>query len=555
MVSSSPLLDSTTIAIIAVAGTLIVIILLVIIAIVVLLVLRRRSANKRFKLSSTNRKDSLDYTGEPFYQEVPKPAPPPLPDHFPDLNPDIEAYAVVSTVTEANGGMEMQFVNRRTLLPAVVRLSDEKETSPELESNQHPFLEKNPLYASTDNIDDDKQALHRRRLGSVPSLDVLTDSPTGSQLNIYADPSRVAPPIPNRPPTPELTLDEPVYSEAGIKPSAFKSREPMPSPLVVEEDQSLPCFSIYADPQPLLRSEGPKEVTPQNVKELRNLGVGQFGEVVLAETIGLSRGDLGLSPSDNNRDATIQVAVKRLKASAEAHVKQAFEKEIKFMSRLRNENVVRLLGICPYGDMFIIMEYMENGDLNQFIHKRKLVAVEATPSKRGLTAKQLTYICSQIAGGMKYLAAFNFIHRDLATRNCLVGADLKIKIADFGMSRSLYSSDYYRISGRAMLPIRWMANECFYGKFSEKTDVWAFGVTMWEVFTFSREQPYQDMSDQEVIDDAIKGPDRLLPARPNACPAEVYEVMKQCWIDDPDIRTGFKGAHASLLGLLESGMF
>lgn len=524
------------------------IILLVIIAITVVL-LCRRCTTRRFKLATTSRKDSLDYTGEPFYQEVPKPAPPPLPDHFPNLNPDIEAYAMVSAVTESNGGVEMR---NRIFPPAVVPVSEEKEMSPE--SSQHPFLEKNPLYASSDNIDDDKQALHRRRLGSVPSLDVLTDSPTGSQLNIYADPSKVAPPIPNRPPTPELNFDEPVYSEACINPGAFKSREPTPSPTVVEEDQSLPCFSIYADPKPLLRSEGPKEVTPQNIKELKNLGVGQFGQVVLAETIGLSRKDLGLSPSDNSRDVTIQVAVKRLKASAEAHVKQAFEKEIKFMSRLRNENVVRLLGICPFGDMFIIMEYMENGDLHQFLHKRKLVSVEATPSKRGLTARQLTYICSQIAGGMKYLAAFNFIHRDLATRNCLVGADLKIKIADFGMSRSLYSLDYYRISGRAMLPIRWMANECFYGKFSEKTDVWAFGVTMWEVFTFSREQPYQDMSDQEVIDDAIKGPDRLLPDRPDACPVEVYEVMKQCWIDDPDVRTGFKGAQASLLALLESGM-
>jgi hypothetical protein len=540
----------TGVIIIAVVCVLVVIILVVIIAIVVLLMLRHRSSNRRLKLSSTGRKDSLDYNGDPYYQEVPKPAPPPLPDHFPELNPEIEAYAVVSSLSQPNGGMEMRLMNGNS---ANVNLSGEKETSPDRGGlDQHPFLEKNPLYASTDNIDDDKQTAQRRRLGSVPSLDVLTDSPNGSQLNIYADPAQLPPPIPDRPPTPEL-VNDPIYSEAHIQPSAFRAREPTPtSPMIVEEDQSLPCFSIYADPQPLLRAEAPKEVTAGNVKELKNLGVGQFGQVVLADTIGLSRRDLGLSSSDYNRDVSITVAVKRLKASAESHVKLAFEKEIKFMSRLRNENVVRLLGICPYGDMFIIMEYMENGDLNQFLHMHKLVAVEATPRKKGLTSKQLTYICSQIASGMRYLAAFNFIHRDLATRNCLVGADLKIKIADFGMSRSLYSMDYYRISGRAMLPIRWMANECFYGKFSEKTDVWAYGVTMWEVFTFAREQPYQDMSDQEVIDDAIKGPDRLLPPIPQACPAEVYEVMKRCWIDDPSVRTGFKGVHTSLIAILES---
>lgn len=180
--------NSTNIAIIAVAGVLVVVILLTIIAIVCLLLLRHRSANKRFTLASTNRKDSLDFTGEPFYQELSKPLPPPVPDHFPDLSPEIEAYAVVDHIRDANGGMEMQAVNNTRALPsAVVRLSTEKETSPD----QHPFLEKNPLYASSDNIDDEKLAVQRRRMGSVPSLDVLTDSPTGSQLNIYANPSYV----------------------------------------------------------------------------------------------------------------------------------------------------------------------------------------------------------------------------------------------------------------------------------------------------------------------------------------------------------------------------
>lgn len=533
------------IAVAVAASALTIIIFLILIIIVIVMVLRYRSSSHDLGITSTHRKDSLDYTGEEaFYQEVAKPAPPPLPERFPDLNPDIEAYAVVSTTGNGpgllNGGIEMRGDGGRAVQHVPLVASTDMGID---QSDRHAFLEKNPLYASSDNIDDEKQRVHQRRAGSIPSLDVLTDSPHGSQLNIYAQPSHLAPPIPIRPPTPEL-VEEPIYStsEKNINPSVFKPR--MPSP---PDEDLLPCISIYADPQPLLRSEGPLDVTPENIREIKSLGVGQFGQVVLAEMVGLTHKDLGLEVDEGDEDKeVVHVAVKRLKPSAESHVKEAFEKEIKFMSRLRNDNVVRLLGICSTGNPFIIMEYMQNGDLNQFLHKHKPLTADATPSKRRLSPKQLTYICLQIASGMKYLAKFKFIHRDLATRNCLVGSHLKIKIADFGMSRSLYSSYYYRISGRAMLPIRWMANECFYGKFSEKTDVWAFGVTMWEVFMFAREQPYQGMTDQEVIDDAIKGPDRLLLAKPDCCPPEVYQVMKQCWIDDPDERARFRDAHSLL---------
>lgn len=538
-----------------------IVILLIIIVIVTILILHNKTHSKHMQFPDTGRKQSLDYTGEPFYQEVAKPAPPPLPDHFPELNPQIEAYAVVSNLVEANGGMELSAFHQNHHFVATMHPTAVVETSP-VRSDQLPFLEKNPLYASSDNLDEEKQRQQQRRGGSVPSLDVLTDSPRGSQLNIYAEPSRLVPPIPARPSTPEL-IGESIYNEANLHPTVFQTRRPVPSPPreevekqqeeVEKEEAILPCVSVYADPHPLLRSEGPKEVTPDNITEVRNLGVGQFGQVVLANTVGLSLKDLRLSEKDRRTDKPVQVAMKRLKASAEPHIKEAFEKEIKFMSRLHNANVVRLLAICPTGNPFIIMEYMVNGDLNQFLHKHKLVDVEATPAERELTPKQLTHICLQIAAGMKYLATFKFIHRDLATRNCLVGSNLEIKIADFGMSRSLYSSYYYRISGRAMLPIRWMANECFYGKFSEKTDVWAFGVTMWEVFTFSKEQPYLDMTDQEVIDDAIKGPDRLLLPKPGCCPPEVYQVMKQCWIDDPDERARFKDAHSLLEAVYEFG--
>ena len=139
----------------------------------------------------------------------------------------------------------------------------------------------------------------------------------------------------------------------------------------------------------------------------------------------------------------------------------------------------------------------------------------------------------------KYLASHNYVHRDLATRNCLVGPNYLVKISNFGMSRSLYESHYYRIRGHASLPVRWMSIECFYGKFSEKSDVWAFGVTMWEIFTLAKEQPYNDMSDKQVVEDALKGKNRKLSAIPKMCPIKVYKTMLKCWAHNPKQRATF----------------
>ena len=150
---------------------------------------------------------------------------------------------------------------------------------------------------------------------------------------------------------------------------------------------------------------------------------------------------------------------------------------------------------------------------------------------------------------MKYLASHNYVHRDLATRNCLVGPNYLVKISDFGMSRRLYDSHYYRIRGHFALPIRWMAFECFYGKFSQKSDVWAFGIAMWEIFTLAKEQPYNDMSDKEVVEDALKGKNRQTLARPYMCPLEVYKIMLECWAHNSEQRKTFEQLFQLLISI------
>ena len=329
--------------------------------------------------------------------------------------------------------------------------------------------------------------------------------------------------------------NETVYSEP-IQPSLFTGVVGNPS----ESEDLLPYTPIYTIPTPLPKSE--KEllkVTGVNIQEICELGTGLFGKIILAETVGLSPKDLRVSESDDTSKSTL-VAVKKLKSGAPSTTKESFEKEVNFMSQLNDRNVIRILGVCYEDTPFIMMEYMEKGDLNQYLQKFKVLSTTDSEPQGQITTSTLVHMTTQIASAMKYLASHNYVHRDLATRNCLVGPNYLVKISDFGMSRSLYVSHYYCIHGCFALPVRWMSFECFYGKFSQKSDVWAFGVTTWEIFTLAKEQPYNDMSDKQVIEDALKGKNRKLLARPDMCPLEVYEIMLKCWVHNTKQRATFE---------------
>ena len=309
----------------------------------------------------------------------------------------------------------------------------------------------------------------------------------------------------------------------------------------------LPYCPIYDSPLNYQRADQPLEISYHNIKEMNDLGNGRFGRIVLAYTVDLSLKDLKLG-DNTDRSRSFLVAVKKLKNS---ELKSAFQKEIKFMSGLKHANVIRLLGVCSMEvDPFIIVEYMENGDLHEFLRKQELVADDTKSLQEGQTTPLiLLYMGLQIASGMRYLASRNFIHRDLATRNCLVGQEFVVKISDFGMSRNLYESYYYRVKGQLILPIRWMPQESFYGKFSTKSDVWSFGVTLWEIYCMGESEPYSEMSNDELIEDATKGANRTLLRCPDICSQDLYDVMLRCWVHNPLIRADFEEVYSRLFVL------
>ena len=306
------------------------------------------------------------------------------------------------------------------------------------------------------------------------------------------------------------------------------------------------CVPIYDNPAPLTKSESPKLVEWKCIDVKGKIGEGQFGEIYLAKLNWIVAVDIGYKETNTTE---ILVAIKTLKGDYTASLKQQFEKEIKFMARLDNVNVIRLLGICNKGMPFIMIEYMKNGDLLMFLrkHYHPTTGKDIATAEIQVDIPILLYIALQIANGMRYLASYGFIHRDLAARNCLVGEDYVVKVADFGMTQNLYNTSYFVMQGTALVPIRWMAPESFFGRFSTKTDVWSYGVTLWEIFMLCRQQPYEEINDKELVLDVQKGPNRTLLKRPPIAPNEVYNTMTRCWRHNSTQRPDFESIYKQLL--------
>ena len=255
------------------------------------------------------------------------------------------------------------------------------------------------------------------------------------------------------------------------------------------------------------------------------IGEGEFGVVYKARAPGLKRGDWEISADEF-------VAVKMLKSDADFKTMLDFQKEVDTAVNFEHRNVIRLLGICTkqIDQTCMIFEYMELGALRELLWKsnpRNPDFYQLSPDEVTVKSSQFLSICIQLAKGLDYLSKKRFVHRDIATRNCLVDSQFVCQIADFGLSRDVYESDYYKVDSKsACLPVRWMPPESLlYGRFTIKSDVWSYGVLMWEVFTFAT-QPYFGASNQEVIGN-IRG--LVLLECPLLCTQEIYDVMLQCW--------------------------
>lgn len=265
------------------------------------------------------------------------------------------------------------------------------------------------------------------------------------------------------------------------------------------------------------------EVAPCQVRALEPLGEGKFGTVTLCEVEGLEGGPR-------------LAAMKSLRVGAAEGTKKDFRQEARVLARLHDPNIVRLVGVVSRAEpLGLLLEYMAHGDLYQFLRRHRC-GPEGAADLPELSYGALVYAALQVASGMTHLETLGVVHRDLAARNCLVGEALTIKISDFGMSRPLYSSDYYRLGeGRALLPIRWMAWESIlHGRFSTKSDVWAFGVTMWEILTLARRQPFAELSDEQVLENVSRcyldqGVPMATLAPPPLCPREMHDMMAACW--------------------------
>ena len=279
-----------------------------------------------------------------------------------------------------------------------------------------------------------------------------------------------------------------------------------------------------------------------NIVYISDLGQGNFGVVIKAEA-------KSIIPEEESST----VAIKVLKEGANDQTKKDFFHEAALMHEFNHPNILKLLGVCIEQEPFcMLFEYMEFGDLNSYLRKHNAsstiksgnhLASSQVDLQNSLPIQLLVDMSINIAAGLGYLAQHHYIHRDLATRNCLVDSNLSVKIADFGLSQDIYSTDYCKLGDSALLPIRWMPPEAImYAKFTLHSDVWSFGVVLWEIFSYGA-QPYFALSNEEVVEYVRNG--NVL-KHPPGTPTEIYDLMVDCWATEPGDRPTASELHVGL---------
>ncbi|KAM3612963.1 uncharacterized protein V6R79_017989 [Siganus canaliculatus] len=261
------------------------------------------------------------------------------------------------------------------------------------------------------------------------------------------------------------------------------------------------------------------EIDPRHLTFIKELGTGQFGVVKYGKWQGLH-----------------DVAIKMIKEGSMSE--DDFIEEAKIMMKLRHENLVQLYGVCTkQRPIYIVTEFLSNGCLLTYLREGL---------KQHPTAVQLLEMCKDVSEGMAYLESQQYIHRDLAARNCLVDGIGTVKVTDFGLSRYVLDDEYTSSAG-SKFPVRWSPPEVLlYCKFSSKSDIWAYGVLMWEVYTLGR-LPYERLNNTEIVDQVSRG---LRLYRPQLANERVYSIMSSCWLDKADERPTFEELALTVQDLL-----
>ncbi|XP_058864687.1 fibroblast growth factor receptor 1 isoform X1 [Acipenser ruthenus] len=265
------------------------------------------------------------------------------------------------------------------------------------------------------------------------------------------------------------------------------------------------------------------------------LGEGCFGQVVMGEALGLDK---------EKPNRVTKVAVKMLKSDATEKDLSDLISEMEMMKMIgKHKNIINLLGACTQdGPLYVIVEYAEKGNLREFLRARRPPGMEYCynpdqVSEEYMSIKDLVSCAYQVARGMGYLASKKCIHRDLAARNVLVTEENVMKIADFGLARDIHHIDYYKKTTNGRLPVKWMAPEALFDRiYTHQSDVWSFGVLLWEIFTLGG-SPYPGVPVEELFK-LLKEGHRM--DKPTTCTHELYMMMRDCWHAVPSQRPTFK---------------
>uniref|UniRef100_A0A914VMH7 receptor protein-tyrosine kinase n=1 Tax=Plectus sambesii TaxID=2011161 RepID=A0A914VMH7_9BILA len=271
------------------------------------------------------------------------------------------------------------------------------------------------------------------------------------------------------------------------------------------------------------------ELLRDSIDLSEEIGRGTFGKVFRGHANGVVS-QCGVTFGD--------CAVKTVTETANSAERLHFLIEASVMKQFNTAFIVKLFGVVSDGQpVLVVMELMEKGNLRDYLRSRRPGAEENVDNLQPPCSAELFTWAAQIADGMSYLESLKFCHRDLAARNCMVSADSVVKIGDFGMARDIYYHEYYKPTGKRLMPVRWMAPESLKdGKFTLKSDVWSFGIVLYEMLTLAQ-QPYAGLANDQVFH--YIGVTRKILRRPTDCPDFWYDLMVQCWRYDPRLRPSF----------------